>query len=41
LELIADYELRRKLLHLDFHKAIARLDLLKLRIGYVPTTPPR
>jgi predicted nucleic acid-binding protein len=33
---IADYELRRKLLHIDQRRALDRLDLLKLRIGYLP-----
>lgn len=35
---IADYELRRKLLHLDARKALDRLDLLKLRLRYQPIT---
>lgn len=35
---IADYELRRKLLHLDSKTAIARLDALKSSIDYLPIT---
>ena len=35
---IADYELRRKLLHLDSRNAIIRLDALKSAIGYLPIT---
>lgn len=35
---IADYELRRKLLHLDLSRAVARLDALKAAIGYLPIT---
>ena len=35
---IADYELRRKLLHLDLSQAVARLDALKAAIGYLPIT---
>lgn len=35
---IADYELRRKLLHLESRKALARLDDLKSAIGYLPIT---
>jgi predicted nucleic acid-binding protein len=33
---IADYELRRKLLHQDFKQSIARLDLLEAFLGYLP-----
>ena len=35
---IADYELRRKLLHLDSKTAIGRLDALKSSIDYLPIT---
>ena len=35
---IADYELRRKLLHLDSKTAIVRLDALKSAIDYLPIT---
>jgi len=35
---IADYELRRKLLHLDLSRAVVRLDALKAAIGYLPIT---
>ena len=35
---IADYELRRKLLHLDLKTAIVRLDKLKSAIDYLPIT---
>ena len=35
---IADYELRRKLLHLDSKTAIVRLDALKSAINYLPIT---
>jgi len=35
---IADYELRRKLLHRNKQKSIQRLDQLKSTIGYVPIT---
>ena len=35
---IADYELRRKLLHLDSRNAIIRLDALKSAIGYLSIT---
>ena len=35
---IADYELRRKLLHLDSRIAIMRLDRLKSVIDYLPIT---
>ncbi len=35
---IADYELRRKLLHLNSTNAIARLDELKSSIDYLPIT---
>ena len=35
---IADYELRRKLLHLESRTALARLDELKSAIGYLPIT---
>lgn len=35
---IADYELRRKLLHLSKTKSVQRLDQLKSRIGYIPIT---
>lgn len=35
---IADYELRRKLLHLDLSLAVARLDALKAATGYLPIT---
>lgn len=33
---IADYELRRKLLHQDFKQSIARLDSLEAFLGYLP-----
>jgi predicted nucleic acid-binding protein len=33
---IADYELRRKLLHQDFNQSIARLDSLEAFLGYLP-----
>ena len=35
---IVDYELRRKLLHLQSTRAITRLDDLKTKIGYAPIT---
>ena len=35
---IADYELRRELLRLDFAESIARLDALKSTIAYLPIT---
>lgn len=35
---IADYEVRRKLIHLDSQKSIDRLNSLKNSIGYVPLT---
>ncbi len=35
---IADYELRRKLLHIDSTNALARLDKLKSEIEYLPIT---
>ena len=35
---IADYELRRKLLHLESRTALTRLDELKSAIGYLPIT---
>ena len=35
---IADYELRRKLLHIESRTALARLDELKSAIGYLPIT---
>lgn len=35
---IADYELRRKLLHKRFSDSIERLDALKSAIGYLPIT---
>lgn len=35
---IADYELRRKLLHLNSKTAIVRLDALKSTIAYLPIT---
>ena len=35
---LADYELRRKLLHLDSPNAIIRLDALKSAISYLPIT---
>ena len=35
---IADYELRRKLLHLGFAQSIERLDALRFMIGYIPIT---
>jgi predicted nucleic acid-binding protein len=33
---IADYELRRKLLHQDFKQSVARLDSLEVFLGYLP-----
>ena len=33
---IADYELRRKLLHKDFHVSLKRLDVIKEELGYLP-----
>ena len=33
---IADYELRRKLLHCGFIKSVQRLDELGMELGYVP-----
>jgi predicted nucleic acid-binding protein len=35
---IADYELRRKLLHLGSASSITRLDQLKVKLKYVPIT---
>lgn len=35
---IADYELRRKLLHIDSHQSIARLEELKSTLSYAPIT---
>ena len=35
---IADYELRRKLLHLNFAESVHRLDALKEAAGYIPLT---
>ena len=35
---IADYEVRRELLRAGRSKGIARLDLLKIRLGFVPIT---
>lgn len=37
---IADYELRRKLLHLNSSHALQRLDELRLMIQFVPITTP-
>jgi predicted nucleic acid-binding protein len=36
---IADYEIRRELLRLDFRGAIAKLDELRLILDYIPLTP--
>jgi predicted nucleic acid-binding protein len=35
---IADYEIRRELLRKKWAEAIRRLDMLKLRLGYLPIT---
>ena len=35
---ITDYELRRKLIHMNFTTTIARLDTLKTQIEYLPIT---
>jgi len=35
---IVDYELRRKLLHLEFLESVSRLDALREAIGYIPLT---
>jgi predicted nucleic acid-binding protein len=37
---ICDYELRRKLLHLEFEKSIRKLDELKALVQYVPIETP-
>jgi hypothetical protein len=37
---IADYEVRRELLRANKVRGIARLDLLKNSIGYLPLTTP-
>lgn len=35
---IADYEVRRKLLHIGAHASLARLDQLKAQLDYAPIT---
>jgi predicted nucleic acid-binding protein len=37
---IADYEVRRELLRADKTRGLARLDLLKNSLGYLPLTTP-